>query len=430
MLTHSLMPLSYLQKSMLAQEALVGRPLYNMRTCFKITGPVDAGALEQALGCVASRHAVLCSRYSSAGAEPCPGLCKPVLMTQSSPAGEEVDLIRDVLWRRHIDLANQLPVRAMLVSSSPAEHYLGLCIHHVAGDSWSLRLFLEELGQGYGRLSRGEPLAAGSAAPSYFEYAQQERMATEDVGWWRDQLSGVGCQPYPKVVEPGDAACSDVISVELNVDARATRAVRELARAARVSPTVVLFAAVSSVTAANRRETEATVGLLAALRDTSRLQLTMGPLLNTLPIRTSWPPRCSGAELIGAHEDAINSALMHKYVPYSRILKACVTERHAGAAPIFLHLVNVDNEFLRLRLRGAKCTWVRSPPEFAIFPALWEFSWGAVGNIRGVLRVSAGAFAPDQAAVLADMFLAGLLRVAARSGIDTGVPVRDDGGLA
>ncbi len=409
---HSPAPLSFIQKSMLAQEALVGLPVYNMRMCFKITGPVEPCVLDEALCYVIRRHAVLCSYYSPAGAEPCPDSSRPQLLTRTSADRDVIELLSDALWKRHFDLASEFPVRAMLVSTSAAEHYLGLCIHHVAGDSWSLRIFLEELGETYGRLLGGGPGADGSAAPSYFEYARQERNETGDAGWWREWLTGIAGQPYPKIGSPDDAACADGISVDLALGAVASRAVRELARAARVSPAVVLFTVVSSVTAECRGHNEAVVGLLAALRDTRRLQMTVGPLLNTLPVRASWPVPCSNMELIKAHEDAINSALMHKHVPYAHILKACVAKRPARTAPIFLHLVNVDNESYRLRLQGTRCVHVPAPAKWAIFPGLWEFSWRSVGNVRGVFRVSADAFTADQAALLADMFLSKLLQLA------------------
>lgn len=412
MLRHSRTPLSFMQKSMLAQEALVELPVYNIRMCFKIAGPIEPHVLEAALCRVARRHDVLCSHYSSAGAQPCPPHSKPELVTRTSAGGDEVSLICDELWKRPFDLASELPIRAMLVSASAAEHHLGLCVHHIAADSWSLRLFLEELGQTYGRFLHGEPCADDSTAPSYFEPALQERNTTQDVDWWRERLAGIAGQPYPKTWPFDGATNADVISVDLDVDAFASRAVRELAGVAQVSPAVVLFTAVSSVAAECQGLHEAVVGLLVALRDTRRLQMTVGPLLNTLPIRTSWPISCSSTELISAHESAINLALTHKHVPYSRILKACAAERTERTAPIFLHLVNIDNESYRLRLPGTRCVQVPTSPEWAIFPALWEFSWRSIGNVRGVLRASADAFTADQAAVLADMFRSKLLKLA------------------
>lgn len=411
MLTQPPLPLSFLQKSMLAQEAAADRPIYNMRLCFKITGPVEPRILEEALGQVVRRHAVLGCHYRPAGAEPCPGSSKPELITRTSVPGGEVDLIRAALWAPLFDLASQIPIRAMFVSTSPAEHYLGLCVHHVAGDSWSLRLLLEELGDNYGRLLQNQPCGNDSMAPSYFEHARSERMTTEGVAWWRERLAGIASQPYPNTETSADITSADRISVDLGLDIVASRAVRELARSARVSPAVVLFTAVSAVAAQARGQDDAVVGLLVALRDTPKLQMTLGPLLNTLPVRVSRPVSCSSLELIRAHENAINMALRHKRVPYSRILKACVTERPARAAPLFLHMVNVDNEALRLRLRGARCVRIPTPAQWAVFPAVWEFSWRSIGNVSGELRVSADAFTFDQASEIAGRFRSKLLHL-------------------
>ncbi|MET9931773.1 MULTISPECIES: condensation domain-containing protein [unclassified Streptomyces] len=411
--------LSDMQQSMLAHESIGALPVYNMPLCFEITGTVDAPALEAALHHVVRRHPVLNSTYADGRALPLPQSAPlPPLDTAIERCADgAVPASLSRLWERPMDLGTHAPVRAGFVSTSPDHHYFGLCVHHVAGDSWSLALLLEELGSAYGALRHGDEPAARPPAPDFFDHAAEEQTRNWDTTWWRARLDGVRPQPHPRTDPPPPAERGTLVETGLELDASATRGVRELARTARVSPTAVLLTAVSLAVAdagaadAGGTEHTSTVGLPAVLRDAYALQATMGPLLTTLPVRTAWRERATSTELVQAHADAISGALAHKDVPYSRVLKAAGVRRRPGTAPLFLHVVNADNETPRLRLSGVRTVLRPITPKWAIFPAQWEFSWKAVGNIRGVLQVSADVFTAEQAQDCVGRFRSSLTRL-------------------
>ncbi|MFJ7325441.1 condensation domain-containing protein [Streptomyces cyaneofuscatus] len=400
-------PLSDMQQSMLAHEAFEGRPLYNMPLRFRIDGALDADALAAALAHVIARHPVLHSHYDGAEATPADPAAAALRRTTAGSADEAAAAVARA-WEDPLDVRTSVPVRARLVSVAPDEHHFGLGVHHVAGDSWSLVLLLRELATAYNRLVAGGEPAPAPPAPDFFDHADLERRETWDTTWWAERLGDVPPRPHPRTAPPGEADRCRVVSVPLALDTADTRGVRELARAARVSPASVLLTAVSLSTAPEGPGGENVIGLPAVLRDTQELQEVMGPLLNTLPVRATWGAHAPADALVRAHHDAMQDALAHKEVPYSRILRGAGGRRRPGTAPLFLHVVNVDNELPRLKLRGARTTWVPVAPTWAIFPAHWEFSWGAVGDIHGTLRASADAFDPGQARACADAFRAAL----------------------
>ncbi|MGW1671590.1 condensation domain-containing protein [Streptomyces sp. NPDC002324] len=404
-----------MQQSMLAHESIGALPVYNMPLCFEIRGAVDAAALETALHSVIRRHPVLSSTYADGQAIP-DSAPLPLLDTavERCPDGATPTSLSR-LWEQPMDLRAQGPVRAKLVSASPERHYFGLCVHHVAGDSWSLAMLLDELGSAYGALRRRTEPEARPLAPDFFDHAAEEQDQNWDATWWRAQLEGVRPQPHPRVDPPAPAARGILVETELELDAAVTRGVRELARSARVSPTAVLLTAVSLAVVdsgtRNDAKRSSTVGLPAVQRDTYALQATMGPLLTTLAVRTGWQDGATSRELVQAHAEAISGALAHKDVPYSRVLKAAGIRRRPGNAPLFLHVVNADNEAPRLRLSGVRTVLRPITPKWAIFPAQWEFRWKSVGNIRGVLQVSADSFTAEQAAVCVSRFRSSLTRL-------------------
>ncbi|ATZ22051.1 Chondramide synthase cmdD [Streptomyces lavendulae subsp. lavendulae] len=413
-----ILPLSDMQQSMLVHEALGDRPMYAMPLCFRITGELDTGRLEQALHHVIRRHPVLCATYDDAHAVPLPSTAPlPALRTATDGSGGPGDAHMPAelaeLWEVPFDLYEEPPVRAGVISRSATEHWFALAVHHVAGDSWSLSLMVREIGLAYAALARGGPAGPADEASGFFAdaAAEQDRDHDRDNAWWRGRLAGVQPQPYPRRTPPCEDERGAFLALPLGLGAAETQGIRGLARSTRVSPAVVLFTAVSAAVAAGGPPYDTTVGMPAARRDTEELQAAMGPLLNTLPVRTTWTDPMSPAAVVLRHAEAIEESLAHKELPYSRILRAAGIQRLPGGDPLFLHLVNIDTEVPRLPLPGLRTSTVPIPPRWANFPALWEFGWGSVGNIHGTLRASADAFTEADAQHLRQGFQSTLRRL-------------------
>ncbi|MFE3166656.1 condensation domain-containing protein [Streptomyces sp. NPDC059224] len=402
---HSVRPLSDMQQSMLVHEMLEDRPMYTMPLCFRIAGPLDAAALERALHRAVRRHPVLAATFEDGCALPLSPSAPlpPLTCTSSTPADGDVLALLTDWWDTPFDLTVEPPVRARLVSGPSADvHHLALAVHHVAGDSWSLALLADDLGQAYAAQFGGSDLTG--EAPDFFDHADRENTHPVDATWWKEHLDGVRPGPAPRTSPPGEAERGTFLAQDLPLGAAETRAVRQLSRSCQVSPAVVLFTVVSAALAGSGPDHDVVVGMPTALRDTQDLQNTIGPLLNTLPVRTQWPDHLPPAQVIERHAQSIDAALDHKDVPYSRILRAAAVHGAHGATPLFLHLVNVDTVVPRLRLPALRTTHVPVPPRWANFPALWEFGWGTVGNIHGTLRASADAFTEQDARHLRDAF--------------------------
>ncbi|MFS4093124.1 condensation domain-containing protein [Streptomyces sp. AF1A] len=399
-------PLSDMQQSMLVHEMLADRPMYTMPLCFRIVGPLDAAALERALHRVIRRHPVLAATFQDGTAVPLGPSAPLPALTRTCSAWSATDDVLTLLtdwWDTPFDLNAEPPVRAHLVSDpSDDVHHLALAVHHVAGDSWSLALLADDLGQAYVAEIRG-PGVTGTA-PDFFDHAERENAHPADTAWWTECLHGVRPGAAPRTSAPDEAERGTFLAHDLPLGAAGTRAVRRLSRSCQVSPAVVLFTVVSAAVAGSGPDHDVVVGMPTALRDSQDLQNTVGPLLNTLPVRTQWPDHLPPTRVIERHAQAIDAALDHKDVPYSRILRAAAVHGAHGAAPLFLHLVNVDVVVPRLRLPALRTTHVPVPPRWANFPALWEFGWGTVGNIRGTLRTSADAFTRQDALQLRDAF--------------------------
>ena len=88
------------------------------------------------------------------------------------------------------------------------EHLLGLTLHHILCDDWSLRILMRELGKLYEAYGRGEESPLPELGVQYGEYAleQRERLRggrlERQMDYWKGQLKGM-----PQVLElPTDHA--------------------------------------------------------------------------------------------------------------------------------------------------------------------------------------------------------------------------------
>jgi hypothetical protein len=385
-------PLSELQEAMLAHEELAGRPLYNMPFRFALIGQPAMDVLSAAIELVVRRHPVLTAAYhldSGTALLDAVGLPAPRRLALDNLA---------CLWTEPFDLETEPPIRIGVAQRSADEYVLGLCVHHVAGDTWSAQLLLSELGSAYRALGKGGQPTGPQAVSDFFAHAAAERAHQPDLTPLIRSLAGLGPWRYPRSVPPVAVDTGRAYRVELEL-AGHTRAVRRLAERAHVSPAAVLLAAVGAAVA----DGESTVlGLPVVLRDTEATQRMMGPLLNIVPVVAGAGWDGSGAESVRAHADAMTVALRHRDVPYPRLLAALGSQRHAGTAPLFLHVVNVDPDVPRLGLAGLRVVGEPVIPEWAVWPAMWEFSWPMVGSLRGALTVSLDAFDPADAGTLAE----------------------------
>ncbi|MFD7978382.1 condensation domain-containing protein, partial [Streptomyces sp. NPDC059749] len=157
------------------------RAAYLIPTLVEYGGPVDHDVLRRAVDLVLSRHPALSSVF-------CLDRRKRHVCyrTTATPAPTEVtdaadwhpDTLRNRLSRlcwAPMDLGQDAPARAEILSLGPGRTVLALVVHHIVSDGWSRDLLLAEIGTAYRALSDGtapelgepvHPAALGPATPA------------------------------------------------------------------------------------------------------------------------------------------------------------------------------------------------------------------------------------------------------------------------
>src|SRR4051812_34866732 len=148
-------PLSFIQQQLWFLHQLnPSSPAYNIAVALRITGLLNADALERALNGVLERQQALRTRFPSTETGPTQ-IVAPIQFRQlpivdlQEFSQTERKLHAEQFMRREaqrpFDLAQGPLFRFTLLRLSPSEHVLLLVMHHIISDGWSLGVTFREL---------------------------------------------------------------------------------------------------------------------------------------------------------------------------------------------------------------------------------------------------------------------------------------------
>ena len=160
-------PLSFAQQRLWFLDRLQGpSAAYNIPGGLRLSGALDAAALETALEWIAARHEILRTVFRESADGPVQVILPPApsplplvdLQTLSAAARErEHERLAGEEARAPFDLAAGPLLRARLLRLSPGEHALLLTMHHIVTDGGSMEVFYGELARGYLAAPAGRP---------------------------------------------------------------------------------------------------------------------------------------------------------------------------------------------------------------------------------------------------------------------------------
>ncbi|MFE7524990.1 amino acid adenylation domain-containing protein [Kitasatospora sp. NPDC057542] len=364
-------PLSFAQQRLWLIDRMEGpSALYNAPLALRLTGELDAAALELALGDVVTRHESLRTLIAEEDGTPYQRVLPAEqavvpLDTRDCPADEVAATVAG-LCRHAFDLRTELPLRAALLRVSAEEHVLVLALHHIASDGWSLGPLVRDLTGAYAARAGGTTPGWAPLPVQYADYALWQRellgeetdpesLAARQLAHWRETLADLPDEatlPLDRPRPPVASHRGDRVALTLGAELHG--ALGELSREHRVTMFMTVQAALAALLTRLGAGTDIPIGSVVAGRCDESLDDLVGFFVNTLVLRTDTSPRSAGdtptgspsfAELLGRARETALGAYAHQDVPFERLVEELRPARSLARHPLFqVMLVLQSNE--------------------------------------------------------------------------------------
>ncbi|RAS65117.1 non-ribosomal peptide synthase protein (TIGR01720 family)/amino acid adenylation domain-containing protein [Lentzea atacamensis] len=336
----AVVPMSASQRSLWFLHRLEGPDAtYNLPFAARLTGRLDADALDAALTDVAARHESLRTLLSDEGQHVREA---PAIKAIRRAGADEKEFV-EAAANRPFRLDEVIPFRAELLTIGPAEHVLALVVHHSAADEWSARPLFRDLATAYAARREGEAPQWAPLPVQYADFAlwQQELATDHERAHWAKKLEGLpeeialpADRPRPR--ETTRKAGSVTVEFPEGLAGR----LRALGRKLGVTELMIGQAATAVLLAAMGAGDDIPLGTPVAGRTDAALDDVVGYFVNTLVLRTDLSGNPAFRELLARVRDADLDAFSHQDLPFEQVVDALGPPRSPGRHPLFQVMVS------------------------------------------------------------------------------------------
>jgi amino acid adenylation domain-containing protein len=364
-------PLSFQQEQVVFLHSLApSSHAYNSQSTIKVRGPLNIGALLDAVNAITQRHEILRTTYAHVGREPVQVVHEqyrlevPVydLSLSEDPLKERDELINQLLGTV-FDLS-QLPLaRWALIKLSEDDHDIVLVEQHIVHDGWTLSIIFKELQEYYGAFLEKRVPRLSELPIQYRDFAvwQREHIDGEyfsaQLEYWKKELKGAPrttLLPYDYPRPKKQTFRGDLIGLDIP-DYLSTR-LREFAQANRFTFFEIMFSVFTLLVHKLSREDDVCIGSALANREKQEVTDLIGMFVNVVIIRSILKGEQSFADYVRVIKEKIVEANMNQAYPFPKLIQKLNLPRDSAVNPLFQVMFSFhDSDVLDPLLGDANC---------------------------------------------------------------------------
>jgi amino acid adenylation domain-containing protein len=433
-------PLSYSQQRLwFLDQYESGLAAYNIAFAWRLYGPFDVSAWQQAVTLVEQRHPALRTNLQSHEGqpyqivEPTPRIqCELEILSSSgeraqsrslpkaaresgkaTPAAENENLASWLAteFERPFDLGHDSLMRLRLVNIGDQDHLLIMAWHHVATDGWSFPILWRDLQRAYGACRRGERPAWDSLSVDYVDYAiWQSKQLTDErlqplIAYWRQQLAGLTPLELPADFVRPERPSHAGRCFRFSLDSTRVNRLNQLAQQQQVTMNMLLLSIFQTLLYRYTGQTDVAIAMPVAGREQEQLDQLVGFFVNTLVIRSDLSGQPTMPELLQRTRKTVLDALDHQLLPFEKLVEELRPERIRHRNPltdISFQFIGYEQSSLQLDdLIVQEVPADRLPARFDLEMTLWQQG----DQIDGSIIYRTELFRPQRIQRLAGHFL-------------------------
>ncbi|WP_460724072.1 amino acid adenylation domain-containing protein, partial [Nocardia heshunensis] len=333
--------------------------VYNIPVAIRLSGELDIAALQVAVIDVIDRHESLRTVFPETAHGPVqrvldaaqivPDLT-PVPVTESNLIDHLVELATTAF-----DVTDEVPLHAALFELSETEYILGMVVHHISADGWSMGPLARDVMVAYAARTSWEAPAWAELPVQYADYAlwQREVLGSEEdpesliakqIRYWADALADLP----DELVLPADRSRPGVASYQggtypFAISAQTQQALVDLGRRHNASLFMVMHSALAVLLARLSGTSDIAIGTPVHGRGEAALDDLIGMFVNTLVLRTEVDGSETFADLLARSRDADLHAFAHADVPFERLVEVINPARSQSRHPLFQVMLTFQN---------------------------------------------------------------------------------------
>jgi amino acid adenylation domain-containing protein len=349
------LPLSFAQQRLWFLDQLEGSEsaTYNMASALHLVGPLHFTALQKSLLEIVQRHETLRTTFQMHNGTPVqlihPGAadsfsCSVVdlqLLSSDNKTREVQQLVSEDA-QRPFDLTKGPLLRTTLWQLGPQEHIIGVTMHHIISDGWSLGLFIREFTRLYEAFSEGRPSPLAPLPIQYADFAYWQRqwlsgeVLQKHLNYWQQQLAEVPARlelptdhPRPAIQRFHGRIQAFEITQELS------KALKQLSQQTDATLFMILLTAFVTLLRRYSGSDDIVVGSPIAGRNNRKTESLIGFFVNTLVLRLNRSGNPSFLDLLAHVRQVCLEAYAHQDVPFEQLVDVLQPERNLSQTPLF-----------------------------------------------------------------------------------------------
>lgn len=346
------------QKHVLQVErSMPGFPVFNLPYAFRLQGPLDVKALQNAVHHVAQRHEALKTRLAGVDGETTlviDDLSAATLAVDEIDGGlEQAALIaKEEAWTP-FDVSDGLLLRIRLLRLAPDDHVCLITIHHIIADGWSMGILVRDLSASYDAYRTGNSPNLLPDAPAAFSSlaAWQRRWCVSDIAarqraFWLEKLA-FEAQARRFADRPAKTGLSLSIAHQ-PIDLSGQLRQRLIAFARRHGGTLymTLLAALAPALAKLLERPRLVVGTIVANRTRAETEHVFGPLENIVLLPLAADADRSLADRMPEVREVVLEAASNQDLPFDDLADAWPRETY-GPLPDLIDAMFVYQDAMR-----------------------------------------------------------------------------------